>query len=283
MKNHSDSRRGFVLLLVLALLTLATVILVRFSQQSIALAAQAKKRERELQARWGAWSISSAALQKAEQILEHQEPNFARSRHVAPIVFELGDIQFSTYVHDLDAAINLNAVHREAGITGLRRAMAFGQDDLKGERFRGDVSNERQGNLALDSWGQVFDLSDGASTGTKIALVQNRITCWGSNRLNLSRASDETVRHFGKAIGRAALYDRVIRERGKTPLLNIENIVSEAASNSADTQLLERTLRSDSGAWSVIVTSDSGAPSLQCIHEAGFGNFAARYSTFSYD
>lgn len=277
-------RSGFVLLMVLVLLTFAVVILARFSQQSLKLAAHANRREREIQNRWAAWSIASATLPRAERTLTSATAEDGTSLLNSTV--QLGDHHFQIYVNDLDAAINLNAVLRESGNTGLKRAVNYGNRHLAGSRLPERHINSNNGSrVVYDSWGQVFDLSqlpqksDGLGT---VARLQQHITCWGSGQLNLGRASDETIQQFGTAIGRSGLFGRVVRERSKAARLDLDSIMADAATAPEDAQLLRRTLRPNSAAWSVLVTSETGGPALMLILESGFGNFADRRSTFTF-
>ncbi len=291
MKRHRcDSsatlaRRGFVLLTVLVLLTFAVFILARFSQQSIKLASQAIRREREVQNRWATWSIANASLSRASQILRSVESTDAGLAQSTSVSVRLGGHTFLAQFNDLDAAINLTAVARESGATGVRRAVNFGNGKLAARRLPKRLLSADRGQI-LDSWGQVFELqhlsqrSGGASV---LGNLQQYITCWGSGQLSLQSASDENLKQFGTAIGRGGFYNRVARERRKASGVNLRDLIEEVATSPADEQLLNRTLRQNSAAWSVLVTSDTGGPALLCILESGFGNFADRRSTFSFE
>ena len=279
-------RHGFVLLMVLVLLTFAVVILARFSQQSLKLVAQANRREREIQNRWAAWSIASAALPRAERILRSSGDQDNGQVSLLTSNVELGGRRFHVYVNDLDAAVNLNSVVREGRNTALKRAVTFGNRQLREGRLNERVIQSGHGQRTVyDSWGQIFNLTsleDQALGHGVVADLQQHITCWGSGQLNLARARDETIRQFGTAIGRNGLYSRVIRERNKSTRVDLDSIMTEAATAPEDAQLLRRTLRANSAAWSILVTSETGGPPLMLILESGFGNFADRRSTFSF-
>jgi len=279
-------RRGFVLLTVLVLLTFAVFILARFSQQSIKLVSQAIRREREVQSRWATWSIANATLPRAPQYLRATESSDARRvSQSTSVSVRLGDQAYQIHFNDLDTAINLNAVAREAGAAGVRRAVNFGNGKLAARRLPKRLLSADRGQI-LDSWGQVFELqhlsqrSGGASV---LGNLQQYITCWGSGQLSLQTASDENLKQFGTAIGRGGLYDRVVRERRKASGVNLRDLIEEVATSPADEQLLNRTLRQNSAAWSVLVTAETGSSALLCILESGFGNFADRRSTFSFE
>ena len=167
------------------------------------------------------------------------------------------------------------------------RPVGFGIQQVRNLRLPQRLLSADVGQqVVYDSWGQLFDLGqlkEPTSAASSFAQLQQHITCWGSGQMNLQSASDENLRQLGIAMGRGGLYGRVIRERQKAERLDLAEVIQEAATNTEDTQLLQRTLRSNSSAWSVLVTSETtGGPAVMCVLESGFGNFAARHSTFSF-
>ena len=281
-------RRGFVLFAVLALLTLTVVIFSQFARQSIKTATQARQQERQLQDWWATWSLANGCLAKADRILA--STNTANNTNTAKafqaVSIQLGGHKYTVAINDLDSAVNLNALSRNAGMTGVRRAIQKATTKLPGTRFATRLPRTRSGGnpIVLDSWGQVFASTQQASSQmvTAIPVLQQFVTCWGSGQLNINRTSDENIQLLGSSLGRSGLFGRIIQERNATESVNLKQMIESAASSPKDTQLLQATLGNRSTSWSVLITSDSGSPALLTILESGSGNFANRRSSFSF-
>lgn len=280
------NRRGFVLFAVLALLTLTVVIFSQFARQSFKTATQARQQERHLQDRWATWSLANGCLAKADRILASTNTANSTEKAFQTVSIQLGAHQYTVAINDLDSAVNLNTLSRNAGMTGVRRAIQKATTKLPGTRFAIQLPRTRSvGNpIVMDSWGQVFASTQQASNqmATAIPVLQQSVTCWGSGKLNINRASDENIRLLGSSLGRSGLFGRIIEERNTTESVNLKQVIESAASSAKDTQLLQVTLGNRSTSWSVLITSDSGSPALLTILESGSGNFANRRSSFSF-
>lgn len=285
-ERHNDQRHGyhkdgFVLLLILALLTFAVIVSASLARRSLTLAARVRIRERQIQERWAVWSAGQSCLNRADRLLNRQADFPPAEAPLVVLEMALQEIRIRIYINDLDASVNLNTVLREANTTGVRRLLtsAAGKSGMRTGRMpkAGEV---------LDSWGQLFDLApfgqplDVAAT---IPRLQQHVTCWGSGQLNLRRCTDENLHQLGAALGRTGLFDRVIRERSKNNAVQLDRIISEAATNDADESLLRRTLRRNSGGCSVLVTTNAGHAPLLLIHETGYGDYSDRRTAFVFD
>lgn len=275
---NRDSRRGFVLMLVLALIVFAVTLLARFSQQSIGLASQAHRREREIQNRWAAWSLASNGVHSADKILQQSDEENRQVRaNFRNLQIELGGQLWHLRINNLDTSINLNTVNRLTNGNGATRIMA--SYNLPEVPFRATQKGQFQ---PIDSWGQLLKTS--AMTPSQIADLQQECSCWGSGRLNIRHVTDKVLSQLGRALGRTGLFNRVIRERARSEIPTLKSMIAAAAISPEDTKLLNATLSDRSGSFSVIVWNpQSGDPAMQCILESGFGNYADRHSTFRYE
>lgn len=275
---NGDSRRGFVLMLVLALIVFAVTLLARFSLQSIGLASQAHRREREIQNRWAAWSLASNGVHSAAKILQQSNEENRKARaNFRNLQVELGGQLWHLRINDLDTSINLNTINRLTNGNGANRILA--SYNLPEVPFRATQKGQFQ---PIDSWGLL--LQTPSLNPSQLADLQQECTCWGSGQLNIRHVTDKVLSKLGRALGRTGLFNRVIRERAKSESPTLKSITAEAAISLDDTKLLNATLTDRSAAFSVIVWNpQSGDPALQCILESGFGNYADRHSTFRYE
>lgn len=265
-------------MLVLALIVFAVTLLARFSQQSIGLASQAHRREREIQNRWAAWSLASNGVHSADKILQQSDEENRQVRaNFRNLQIELGGQLWHLRINNLDTSINLNTVNRLTNGNGATRIMA--SYNLPEVPFRATQKGQFQ---PIDSWGQLLKTS--AMTPSQIADLQQECSCWGSGRLNIRHVTDKVLSQLGRALGRTGLFNRVIRERARSEIPTLKSMIAAAAISPEDTKLLNATLSDRSGSFSVIVWNpQSGDPAMQCILESGFGNYADRHSTFRYE
>src|SRR5688572_8165645 len=121
-------RRGYVLVMTLALLVLCATMLVTVSHAALRHASAARAARDELQRRWGAVSCREAVLPNAEVILATAEATRRRPVPVLATVVRLGGHEFELVVSDEQAKANVNAVLANADLTRaetrIRNALA---------------------------------------------------------------------------------------------------------------------------------------------------------------
>lgn len=219
-------RSGFVLVMVLVLITLAGLSVAGFARTSLDLARRVAEAEENLQRRWATKSAQRFLLNASGTILDRGlstdvEVSWPRP-HQLDGQFSVGDLTIDFRLSDEEAKANLNAIGRRetnptnrlttvartsAGTSGLT-AMVRWPETSKSQNFEG---------AGLQTWEQVFDLSDPLSADDLAARLKsgtNLITCWGSGKLNLKRAPDEAVR---------ALFGSELRPEFTRNLLNVRS------------------------------------------------------------
>lgn len=265
-------------MLVLALIVFGVTLLARFSQQSIGLASQAHRREREIQNRWAAWSLASTCVSSSNRLLDQQSDAGEQPRkNFLNTQVTLAGQSWQIRINDLDTSINVNTMNRLTKGTAATRLLS--STNVPVTQF---TVNRRKTAEAIDSWGQLLDTS--AIAPLQLAELQQTCTCWSSGKLNIRFATDKVLSQTGRALGRTGLFNRVIRERAKSESRNLKTIIQEAAISPVDTKILNATLGNRSASFSVIVWNpESGDPALQCILESGSGNYADRHSVFRYE
>jgi len=203
----SKQRRGYVLLMTLALLVLSTTLLVAVGRSVAQHALQARLEQNQLQQRWGTISCRSAILQNAEQILVSREQEEKRAVPEYRTTIQLGDDSFTLIVADEQAKANVNGMIDQFGIQGAEdrvRQAITGSGLVNAVRLRTSLidtstpTTQPAGppQLILGP-GQIFDsISPDRLIAARSGVIppMQTITCWGNAGLNVMRADQASMR-----------------------------------------------------------------------------------------
>jgi hypothetical protein len=270
-------RKGYVLLSVLVVLVLAAAALTSLARVSLDLGLEAAARQEDLQQRWGLFTCRRVLLPSASIAFKLRDELAARRaavpgpRHLLRDVVLLGGQQFALLLSDEDAKLDVNVVSAAAGLLEaeqqLRRLLGPVVAQTVRLRAEGPVLPERPPVQELSSaprpfgsWGQVFDLSRlraVAGDDRALAAVTTEITCWGSGRLHLARASDAAVLSLGRSVVTDGLARRVLERARDNPELEAELVVQQEVKNADDAQLLSALLGDGSSSYALWMEASS--------------------------
>lgn len=212
-------KRGFALVLALALIALSGGVLVAATREARQATRVARQTQDRVQAHWGEVSIRNALFPRAahlvnqhaaDALLEYQADRDESqdavraydARDIGPINqmqvhLRLGEATFHILIRDESARVNINELlrSRQGDVVGTTRML----EDAFAHRGRKRVVRLRpfRRDGTVRSFGQVF--TDEAMMDVVTALSDQRhpmhhLTCWGNGRLNLHLASDEALR-----------------------------------------------------------------------------------------
>jgi hypothetical protein len=290
----TPSRRGYVLVMAIALIALAGLALVGIARQSLTVAFRAVSAEEELQRRWGALSCRRALLNRAPEIIEFEidarstdggERRFDASQLTGS--WRLGGMSFRWTLADENAKVNVNTVFALRGIQGASELVRdFARSDAKGapEVF---LRPHRTGAMdaestPFESWGQVFDLDrvrKGVSAPQEIAGATARITCWGGGLLNVERASDAALdRLCGLVVGNDVIRRLQVLRRQRANL-EISDVLNELGLNETERNALQPLLTDNSDYYSLWIEVATKARSWHEFHVASSAATADEGST----
>ena len=205
-------RRGYVLVMTLALLVLCATMLVTVSRASLRHATAARSARDDLQRKWGAISCQRAVLEHAEHILATAEAERKKPVPILTTTLRLGAPEFELILADEQSKANVNAILANSDVprteARIREALAGSglANDVKlrptygrialplpeaGQATTIDTGNTA---LAVDALGQIFDDVPPArllrrSAGGKSAPAE-LLTCWGTGAINVRRAHE---------------------------------------------------------------------------------------------
>jgi hypothetical protein len=221
---------------VLVVLAVAGAALAAAARRSFEAAAAAGEAERTLQRKWGMLGIRAVCLPRAETILIGRPPvpsAGADTAEAQPVpvsrrfALTLGGTRFEVTVADEQAKANVNVVHHRRGKRGLeaalRRLQPVGAEPLR-VRLR-PVAFEEEDDEAdvparYGSFDQLFagpGPADLAGTGRGGPGVAERITCWGSGKVNVRRAERDVLREACRGCLVEFEIDKLVRLREERP------------------------------------------------------------------
>jgi hypothetical protein len=188
--------------------------------------------------------------------------------------FELGAHQYNIALADEDAKVNVNAIYArqtDRTIPTIRRLSQTARANDLVVR----LAPQRGTGKPFGSWGQVFDLtralSPNGSVADRLTRLSNDLTCWGSGRLNLRRASDEAVREIASLVLPANKVGELLELRQHWSGQSVEELLRQLDLRRPQLQASGRLVDCESRHYSMWVTLNNGQRS-SCYFYVTDGN-----------
>jgi len=275
MPSTRLQRRGYVLVLTLGLLALAAISLAGLARYSLGLAATSRSATEDLQRRWGLASVRHVLWERADEILDGQVPPDQAAAPPWPkpaslfVSFRLGGQKFEVLVADEDAKVDLNTIHARKPDRLLSALRHLSQEGLTAR-----LVPQRDNRAAFSSWGQVFDLARlPAERDVATALIgaSREVTCWGSGRLNLRRASDAAVRETAGVVLSAGEVSELVQHRQNWGGEDVKVLLAQLGLRQGKLAALSRLVGTESRNYSLWITISNGHRTwpYQYVNEAG--------------
>ncbi|MEO1524019.1 MAG: hypothetical protein AAFX06_01220 [Planctomycetota bacterium] len=269
-------RRGYVLLLVIAVMVLLMTALAALSKVSLKRALAASDARIRLQQRLGAESLEQVLLNEAAGVFDRLEKAVEESRQGgvdARVPTQLrgavsiGGVTFDVLLADEDAKLNLNTLYHAVGQERTRRAIGevAGPAVLRSVRLNPALSptqpaeNPRARDTESDteleippafrSWGEVFDLARLSSTiGDDAALpnVTSELTCWAGEGINVKRATDEAFTQTAACVMSQGAAERLVSRYRENPAADLRILIQTEGANERERLALRRLLSESS-------------------------------------
>lgn len=251
LRSEHAARRGYVLIVVLALLVVAALMTAGIARRSLVLAHDAVQAERHLQAKWTGLSFQRTVLARAEMILAGPAgSDTSGASHAYETSIRLNSVTYRLVLADEDAKLNLNTAFYakgEAEVARLVRDLRSAAVHLPVRLRPYEASSEQL--PVFDSWGQVFDLSraaPGAPGVMPLVEAAEEITCWGSGRLNVQRASDAALHAVIRLHARGSIADELLNRRSEQPAAEIDELLDGLDVRLEEREALSQTLQDGS-------------------------------------
>jgi hypothetical protein len=273
-------RRGYVLLIVLAVSVLVVTVLSTLAQVSLRRGLQAADAERDLQQRWGGVTLQEALLKDAPKVFLAQEERAAELTPGVPPpptirdAITLGGVTFDMLLGDEDAKLNLNTVYHQSGKMKTEQVLAKVQPRLtrairlvpavkpmqlsresRRDTDEEELSEQPQGPpRALRSWGEVFDigrLKQDLASEAALPTVTSGITCWGGGQLNFRRATDDAILAVAGAVIQDGAASRLLQRYRQNPTVGVDTLLLAEVQNQQKRERLTRLLSQTSNNFSL--------------------------------
>ena len=278
--------------MVLVLITVTTLSVAGFARKSLELATIVADAQEDLQRRWATKSCQRLVLKNAESVLESRATSIPESSHPWPmpaaitLEFQLGGLQFDLDLTDEEAKVSLNALAMQdtdpysrlswlSGASGLMNSIRWPKKDVESKR-----------RVAFLTWEQVFDLSQESNSQEAFARLKantTEMTCWGSGKLNLRRASDLSVRVLCVGAASEEGVQRLLAERRTAHAETLDEMLNRISIKPGDKFALKRFLTTESKCHALWLTVRSHRRSWMSltIDPSGKGNHAS-FETFTW-
>lgn len=200
MKCYGSERKGFMLLIVVTMLAIVCLLFYQLAQVALGTMQTVAEREKEIRERWTLVSTRKAVLPQVSAVLTTQE----RQANLAQT--ELQQSAGAIYFRDCSLQLEINGMPvRMAAKDESARLHVPGLLRIRPRTEAGHLIERLQEGRSLPvrrdalekesavptSWRDVFDVSEAGSQSLQAAT--DRITLWGSGRLNVFRADEEVV------------------------------------------------------------------------------------------
>jgi hypothetical protein len=236
--NAKTNRRGYVLVVTLALLVVSAAVMVGVARLAIRESSLARQAADDLQRRWAVTSIRIAVLPGAEAVLQAAEASFHRPVPVFVSSLALGGQRFDVVVSDEQAKANVNVMldrspHRaaanaavEARLRELLRGAVAARLKLRPEPPAVRALTTQPATrpttrpmlvMQLSSFGQIFDsVQPQDLINLRYATISpaSLLTCWGNGAINVRRASEASMKAIVSPPMSSLEVSRLIDARG---------------------------------------------------------------------
>ena len=289
--RNPTQRRGYVLLIVLAVSVLVVTVLSTLAQTSLRRGLQAADAERNLQQRWGGETLQEALLLNASKVFSAQEERTAELTPGVPPpptirdAITLSGVTFDLLLGDEDAKLNLNTVYHQSGRMKTEQVLAEVQPRLarairlvpavkplqrsresrpgtdQDRTDQDQPSEQSQGApRALRSWGEVFDMGQlqrDLASEAALPTVTTGITCWGGGQLNFRRATDDAILAVAASVVQDGAARRLVQRYRQNPTVGVNTLLQTEVSNQQNREQLARLFSQSSNNFSLWINASA--------------------------
>ena len=240
------NRKGYVLLMVLMLLMVASLLSVGIARKSIELSRLAALEEQELQQRWGRISIRAAVLPRAEVLLCSKELRTGGPVVSMETTISLGEEQMTLLLSDEQAKLNVNLIARLHDLPVVQRSVSrlTEREFFTNLRPNPFATKERTYPPAFEGWGSVYDLSHVLPARSSNSRFPHRLgkqlTCWGDGTLHYARTPSIVFREFCELVVSPEAAITLEALRNKNPKWNLGRLLQEATLTNEERRTLQR-------------------------------------------
>lgn len=263
--SENDNNSGFVLLIVLVVLTVAGTVLAAAARRCGREALEAGSAQRALQVKWGALSSRAVILPSAAKILGARAMEDSRPRASLRWKVVMGGVPFDLILSDEQSKANVNMLVHRFGRDVAAASLAELQSRLRrafqvrlrpAEVRAGVISAVPIRYVGLDQvlvFEHPSELVD-ADPESEEASALGRITCWGGGKVNFKSAEACVIRRVAAGVLTETQVAQLVEFRESSPDCTLAEAVRQL-------QLTKKTLT----ALNEVLTDESRCHSLWVV------------------
>ncbi len=281
------TRNGFALLMVVACILLITVVVVSISRQSLLLAMESADAADQLQRKWGRVSLERAGLIAAVNLYGGEPSPLAPPSSSNPSVDNEADRpvwnagykipvvlkgkNYRVVLADESAKANLETLLRLKDAQTVNSVVStLSNGKLRRIQLQNQVptaarspTRTKQERREFDSWGEVLWIGSAdhrAHSIVDLPSLTEKLTIWGDGKINLQRASDETLFEVSRlVISDGQSRDWIDEYRDSSPQRSLEMVLRELRADSRQQRVLLGLFSNRTTCVSVWVLGDQAA------------------------
>lgn len=271
MKRHTTlheqlPRKGFVLVMVLILLTVAAISLSGLARRSLRLAADAADAQDRFERKWQVLTLQRALLANAQGMLADQTRQLQGDADTWPRAavtegeLTVGNTRYQFVLSDEEAKVNVNQLLRldpDQFLPVVMRLLQSTNANALIPTVPPAISGRTRSVTALESWGQVFASRNSGPSGVsadELREATRLLTCWGRGRLNVTTATDEAIMALSSLVASDRAVSKLLQERRAGDLFNLDGLIQRLELKAEDRFGLRRVLSDRSGCYSLWLT-----------------------------
>lgn len=261
-RRRKRLRDGVILLIVLMAIVVLTTTLASVARSNTQTQITVLQKQRRLQQRVAMTTTQRAVMSVARIGFGRQSAGAPAARAFGETI-SIGGVKLNLVIADEDAKVNLNALYDRADRLSCEQAIgdqvplsAQRAIDLRPRRPSGSSADR-----AFASWGEIFDypvLVQSEGDLRVLAEMTRELSLWGTGRLNVWRASEDSIVAVCRDVVQDGLAQRLAERVRTAKIRNIELLLRQIVSNEAHRRELNARLSDSSSTVSLwIEATDS--------------------------
>ncbi len=267
--SSKTSRRGFILVLTLMLLSIAAVALAATARSSTDQAVAAVQARRDLQRDWANRSIRHTALTLAPSLLADERADTAESTPVRSITIQLNKHDYNIILTDEQAKVNINALLANRGREAARSFAVKQLADYPNSMgvylpVTTDQTDEQQDHgknelpRTIIGFNHLLPDFDPDELLKEQAAPFDALTCWGDGRINIKLAPETLLKEVASPLLGSIQIKRLHDITAENDDITLQQALTDIGVEEKNIPALLKRMTMDSRCFGVWIMMDDG-------------------------
>lgn len=284
--QKSSKNSGFILILLLLVISIASIAMITAAQASCQRALIASKKQSDLQAKWAGLSAKETLLNSAEVFLLAASTQESQPLKVTQQV-ELGGIDFVLIIYDEQAKANVNFLARDKKNSRKFHERIIRLQNNLPIALKPIIKNKSSFIQRYHGYEDMFGIQplDKLVNFKPTGTLTDRITFWGNGQLNFKRAPEGVLRTGLEDILTDFQIQNLIELRNQLPDCTISELFDNLDLSELKTKKLSAKITDRSTCFSLwVITNDPAGKKYRLyVKDLGsYGNFSQSSGDYSF-